>query len=305
MSKRALVIGGTGFLGTGIVQELLLAGWSVAALSRGRTAAAVGEVRQIVADRKHPGALAAALHDERFDVVVDCAAYDEPDAVDAVATLASRVEHYFFISTDFVYIARADLNYPLDEDAPKQVDHAYGLGKLACERVLTEAWRLQGFPATVLRPPHILGHGKALGCEFGQMRDMQLLEKLRSGQGLVLTAEGQLLVQPVWHREIGRAIVHMADQRVSFGQIFNMPGPQCVTTRMYYQTIADMLGVPLRFESISIEELRRLKPAIAPVARHRVYDSRRLTETTGYKPALKLRDALEETLEWMQGAGGA
>ena len=302
MTRSALVIGGTGFLGTGIVEELLLAGWSVTSLGRGRIPNRATQAAFIQCDRNTPGALAAAVADGRFDLVVDCAAYKAPEAQSVIESLATRTGHYVLISTDFVYAAPPDLRYPLSEDAPKQTEAPYGGGKLACEAALAAAWKDRQFPSTSLRPPHILGHGKVLGADFSQMRDPQVLDRIRSGNGLTLIADGQLLIQPVWHREIGRCIAHIAGNPAAFGQIFNIAGPDCVTTLEYYQIIARRLNVELRFRSLSLAEVAATMPDRAPVLRHRIYDTTRLRTTTGYVPSLRLDDAIAETLAWMQAA---
>ena len=301
----ALVIGGAGFLGTGIVRELVAAGWHVTALGRGNKRMLVDGVPLLRADRAHPGALGAALEDKRFDLVVDCAAYKEADAEEAVATFAGKTAHYVFISTDFVYSPGIEGPFPIKESAPKEERLAYGTGKLACEAVLRRAYERQGFPATALRPPHIMGAGKELGGGTVQGRDTQLLRRLRAGEaeGITLLDAGQLLIQPVWNREVGTCIAHIAGNARSFGEVFNCTGPDCVTTRRYYQLIADRLGVPLKTTSMDTGEYLQKWPDKAPFARHRIYDLSHLAETTGYRPRWRLEDAIGETVAWMDEAG--
>jgi nucleoside-diphosphate-sugar epimerase len=299
MGWRALVIGGTGFLGTAIVRELLQAGWSVTTLGRGNKPNILPQAEFVAADRAQPGALAAALGGRTFDLVVDCAAYQRPHAEDAVATFAGRTGHYIFISTDFVYSPAIEGPFPITEDAPKEQERPYGTGKLACEAVLTQAYEERGFPCTTLRPPHIVGAGKELGTGSVQGRDPRILAHLRAGTSLTLLAEGLLLIQPVWNREVGTCIVHIAGNPRSFGQVFNCTGPDCVTTRRYYQLIADRLGVPLRYETMAVAEYLQRWPERAPFARHRIYDLSRLAEATGYRPRWRLQDAIAETVEWM------
>ena len=97
MASQALVIGGAGFLGTGVVRELRAAGWQVTSLGRGRKQNTVEGVEFIQADRRQPGALARAIKERGFDLVVDCAAYQRPDAEGAVATFAGKTGHYVFM----------------------------------------------------------------------------------------------------------------------------------------------------------------------------------------------------------------
>jgi nucleoside-diphosphate-sugar epimerase len=304
MPGEALVIGGAGFLGSGIVRELQRAGWRVTSLGRGRKVSTAQGVDFVTADRSVPGALAGALAGRRFDLVVDCALYKGPDAEDAVATFAGQTPHYVFISTDFVYAPDIEGPFPIAEDAPKERERPYGTGKLDCEAVLTRAFEAGGFPFTALRPPHIMGAGKELGSGTVEGRDPHLLEHLRTGQNVTLLAEGQLVIQPVLNREVGACIVHLAGNQGAFGQIFNCTGPDAVTTRRYYRLIADRLGVPLRAGSMPVGDYLARWPERAPFARHRIYDLSRLRERTGYRPTFRLEEAIAETVDWMAAAAG-
>jgi nucleoside-diphosphate-sugar epimerase len=107
------------------------------------------------------------------------------------------------------------------------------------------------------------------------------------------------VIQPVWNREVGTCIAHLAGNACAFGQIFNCTGPDCVTTRLYYQLVADRLGLPLRTTSLDVSAYLSQWPDRAPFARHRIYDLRHLTETTGYTPRWPLADAVAETAAWM------
>jgi nucleoside-diphosphate-sugar epimerase len=298
----ALVIGGAGFLGTGIVRELVAAGWHATALGRGNKRLLVDGVGYLRADRGELGALARAVDGRTFDLVVDCAAYKEADIENAIDAFAGSSKHYVFISTDFVYSPQIAGPFPIGEDAPKEQNLPYGNGKLACEARLARAWAEQRFPSTTLRPPHIMGAGKELGSGTVQGRDATLLERLRAGDaaGVTLLAEGQLLIQPVWNREVGACIAHIAADERAFGQVFNCAGPDCVTTRRYYQLIADRLGVPLRAGSMDVREYLSKWPDRTPFARHRIYDMTRLAETTAYRPRFALEEAIAETVAWME-----
>jgi nucleoside-diphosphate-sugar epimerase len=147
-----------------------------------------------------------------------------------------------------------------------------------------------------------MGAGKELGSGTVQGRDARLLERLRAGDpdGITLLAEGQLLIQPVWNREVGACIAHIAGDERAFGQVFNCAGPDCVTTRRYYQLIADRLGVPLNAGSLDVRAYLERWPERAPFARHRIYDMRKLTAVTGYRPRFPLWQAIAETATWME-----
>lgn len=296
MSRAALIIGGTGFLGGAIVAVLRKAGWAVTCLGRGNKPA-LADVPLVVADRATPGAMKAALAGRRFNLVVDCAGFQEPHALDAAETFADT-GHLIFVSTDFVYAADHAAIFPLAEGAPKQLDLPYGAGKLACEKVLLES----GLPVTILRPPHIIGPGRALGCDPMAMRDMKLLDRMTAGEPVPMLLDGQLLIQPVATDEVGLCIAHIAGRREAFGRIFNCCGPDAVTTLRYHQLIAEAIGQPLKHRSVDAAELQRAHPDRMHMLRHRIYDLSALRQTTGYQPQVRLADAISQTVGWLQSS---
>ena len=303
MNKLALVIGGTGFVGTAVVEELGKVGWEVAALSRGQTASRLGDqVRLIEADRNNPEQFAETLAGETFDLVVDCGVKKRLDAEAAVRALLGRAGHYVWISTTSVY-SPFQQSFPINEDGTKFPSLAYAAGKLECEEVLQAAWRESGFAATALRPPYIDGAGRNIGPDPCYGRSAELLRVMSKGE-VVLLAEGMLLIQPVWNREIGRCIAHIAGDEKTFGEVFNLSGATQVTIRQYYMLIAEKLGVELRFESKSISSFCEEFPnKICDAISHRVFDLSKLTRVTGFEPTLGLAESICENVDWQLQRG--
>lgn len=304
---RVLIIGGSGFVGSALCEELSRLGHAVTSLSRGRMPVSQ-HATSLVADRAEPAAVRTAIGDRVFDLVIDTCTYTADDARNALSAIQGRCGHYVFISTDFVYVAHDDLRLPIDEHARTHTQTPYAAGKLAAEQVFREAFERDGFPITTLRPPHVLGAGKNLGSDFTSIRDGRILDKLRAGTGTTLLEGGQLLLQPVWHREIAWCCDAIAGKRSAMGEVFNLAGPDCITTRRYYQLIADALQVPLKFESVSLDIFTAAHPDRAPMTRHRIYSTEKLTRLTGYQPRGRVEDAIQETLQWMlrreQNPGG-
>lgn len=173
--ERALVVGGTGFLGGAIVDALCTRGYAVTLLSRGETdRAAPGGVERLRADRH--GDL-RVLTGRSFDWVFDTCAF----APDAVATLldalGGRLGRYVLASSLSVYgrydvpglseaqevpdateedIRAAAAVPPADRASAAAYGASYGPLKRACERVAAD--RL-GDRATLLRIGLIVGAG--------------------------------------------------------------------------------------------------------------------------------------------------
>lgn len=98
---RLLVLGGTHFVGRAVVEDALGRGWSVTTVNRSGNSA--DGVEALVADRLEPGALAAVLGSEKWDLVVDTWSQQPAAVADSAALLAGRAGHYAYVSSRSVY----------------------------------------------------------------------------------------------------------------------------------------------------------------------------------------------------------
>lgn len=171
---KALVVGGTGFLGSAIASELVARGHQTFVLSRGQTDRTVAGTTAIHADRF--GDL-TTLKDHVFDWVFDTCAY-APDAVDRLAgALGNQVQRYVLISSISAY-GRFDKKGITEDDAAPEANaddlalaaglapgkrasafsygSSYGPLKKSCELAATARF---GARATALRVGLLVGAG--------------------------------------------------------------------------------------------------------------------------------------------------
>lgn len=305
MKKTALVIGATGLLGYGVVRELLDAHYDITAVARGRTHTAPfpASVPVTVCDRTRDDELKQVVGKKRWDLVVDCAAYEPAQVEAAVKIFAKCAGHYFFISSDFVYAYDPAGTYPTRESDPRVSQAsgvpAYAVNKVLCENLVLRAYQDEHVPMTILRPTHIVGAGKPLGCDPVLGRAPQLLEYMRAGKPVPVLLEGRMLIQPVYSREVGRCILHLAGNPRTWGHVFNIAGEECVTVAHYYRLIAKALSIPLSITNMSLANFLRENPERSPMCRHRIYDLSHLRTLTNYKHFYSLDEGMVEAIEWM------
>src|SRR5882724_10684223 len=113
---KLLIIGGTGFLSSALVEESLGAGHEVTIVTRGKRPSPFGPaVRMIVADRADPGAFRSAVQAQTFDAVLDAICFTPEQARQDVECFAGRTGRLVMISTDFVYTV-SPRTLPITED---------------------------------------------------------------------------------------------------------------------------------------------------------------------------------------------
>jgi len=153
-SRRVLVLGGTGWLGRTIVDELLIEGADVTCLARGTTGSVPEGARFVQADRSLPGAYEPATG--IWDEVIELAHAPEFVAP-ALDALADRAAHWTLVSTVSVY---AQNDEPGADESARLVEpkdpSAYADAKVLAER--TTRLRL-GSRLLIARPGLIVGPG--------------------------------------------------------------------------------------------------------------------------------------------------
>ncbi len=162
---RLLVLGGTTFVGRGIVAAALEAGHAVTTFTRGQSdpGAFAGRVEQLHGDRDPDvGDGLAALTTGEWDACLDVSGY-VPRIVGASARLlAERVGRYLFVSTGSVYehplpVGADEMapRLPAADDGVEDVDVRYGELKVACEDVVREVYGMDR--STIIRPGIVAG----------------------------------------------------------------------------------------------------------------------------------------------------
>jgi len=291
--SNILVIGGSGFLSQTIVCEALASGHQVWTITRGQRPVPAGAT-SLIADRKDREGFARAVSEARteWDLVIDCIGYSPEDLRQDVAVLTPLARHLIFVSTDFVYDP-ARRQFPQQEETDAYIAEGYGGQKREAEIVLLDA-QPAAMAWSIVRPSHIYGPGSQLGCLPEHGRDPQLIEQIRARQSLRLVGGGHFLQHPILARDLARTILSMQGKSEAIGQIFNVAGPDIITSREYYQIIARLLGVRVEILEMPVDEYAREHPEAAPFLCHRFYDLSKLARTAMHIPATRLEDGLRQ-----------
>lgn len=152
---KALVIGGSSFVGKRLVQALLAQGTSVTVISR--TAMPDASIRHIQCDRRDATALAAATNGQHWDAIYDHCCMTGDEARAAVDILRDKTGHYVLTSSMCVYgwgtgLAETAFD-PLSDAEPGGWQNAYTIGKRDAERAIARS----GMTHTLVRLPIMLG----------------------------------------------------------------------------------------------------------------------------------------------------
>ncbi len=185
MSRRALVTGGAGFIGSHVVDTFVAAGYDVTILddfSSGKEQN-VNPAATVVRDSIASPAAATLIGDGKFDVVAHLAAQidvrksvDDP-AWDAALNIGGSLNMLEAVRksghpTRFIFSSSGGAQYgdfvemPTVETAAKDPQSPYGIAKLAVEYYMSYFARIHGLDTVALRYANVYGprqdpHGEA------------------------------------------------------------------------------------------------------------------------------------------------
>jgi UDP-glucose 4-epimerase len=299
MAMNVVVTGGSGFIGSHVVDALVDAGHRVTVLDHRvrphRRDVGYEDVdlldlsSVLVATREaeHVFHLAAVSN---VNYAFKYPAYST--ALNVMGTTnvleAARVngcKRVHLASTVWVYNGAPD-GEVVDESVPFYLNgagHIYTSTKMACEMLCHNYGELYNLPFTVLR----------YGIPYGpRMREELLipifLKKALAGEPLSIAGDGSQYRKFVYVTDIAQA--HLAAmQECAVNQTYNLEGPEKVTVLQVAERIRDLVGEHVKIECV---------PARAGDFGGKEISAEKAWRELGWRPKTGFEAGLKETAEW-------
>ncbi|MBX4940883.1 NAD-dependent epimerase/dehydratase family protein [Rhizobium binae] len=312
---RVLIIGATGHVGTYLVPRLVEAGHDVVTISRGaakpytenRAWASVDQRRMDRAEMERVGEFGKAVRALKADIVIDMICFTLESAEQLVTALSGHVGH--FLHTGTIWTHGYATTVPTREEAPKSPFGDYGIQKAAIETYLLRQARLQGFPATIIHPGHIVGTGWAPLNPAGNFNP-EVFSILARGETLALPNFGLETVHHVHADDVAKMFMDaVAHWNASIGESFHAVSEQALTLRGYAEAMSRWFGREpnLTFapfdawaEGQTAEDARATWEHVARSPNCSIAKARRLL---GYAPRYTSLQAVQESVGWLAGQG--
>lgn len=222
MSRKVLLLGGTGAIGHYLVGELAAIGCSVVVTTRSEHDDEAC-VRYINGDARDNAFLRLVLAETKPDAIIDFMIYPTFEFLDRYKLLLESTSHYFFLSS---YTVFAD-NSPITEDSPRLLDVCidadflrtddYPLKKARCENIL----RNSGYQNwTILRPSITYSTNR---FQFGCLEADTVC--YRSFQNLPVVIASEVLDKTTtltWAGDTAKMIARLVFNKAAMCEAFNL-----------------------------------------------------------------------------------
>ena len=304
---RLLILGGSGFVSSHLVEMAIGCGHEVWHVTRGKRTSAMNEkAHSLIADRNDPSSLNAALKESGvrvFDAALDCICFTAEHASIDLEVLEGYTDRVVVISTESVYHP-AFKKVPQDENGERYLDDGfYGANKRRMEETFINK-APKSLKWTLFRPPHIYGPGSWLGCFPEHTRQADLLEYMKAGKSIRLVGGGQYLIEPLYVEDLCRVMLESINNEKCYNEIFCISGPDTITNRRYFEIIGEILQVPVTFETIPEEGYLDTHPYASGNLCHRVYNKKKLADTGIRLPDMSIEEGLKIHTDYLLSQEG-
>ncbi len=309
-SRRVLVTGGAGFIGSHLVDTLLDRGFRVTVLDNLNTGVRTNinaDADFVEGDVRNTDDISRAFYPTP-DIVCHLAgqasirlAWANPEAdlnVNVVGTLnilsaikKHRTPRLLYASSMMIYGDPQIL--PTPETAPALPVAHYGVTKFAAERYVALAAEDPEHPLAVtsFRMFNVFGPRQALDNPYQGVLAIFLGHALR-GEKITIHSDGEQSRDFVYVDDICRAWADAIDSPATFGQVFNLGSGRATTVNQLCDAVLRQFGLDRSTFSVTaapaqIGDIRRSEAAIDAVA-----------EALAWQPRVNLERGMAATVAW-------
>lgn len=304
MTKKVLLLGGTGAIGMYLIPELISSRFSVYVTSRSKRESDHASLEYIHGDARDLEFLQDILTTDEYDVVVDFMNYSTEEFRDRYELLLGNCKQYIFLSSYRVF-TEADV---ITEESPRILDvttdqkyletDEYALAKARQEDILRLA---EAKNWTIVRP------GITYSRTRFQLGTMEAnLFVWRALQGLPVALPREMLSKMTtmtWAGDVGRLIARLALNKKAVGDDFNVVTCEYQTWEYVSEIYSSILGLKVQLigtdayisamggglNHYQVNNDRML---------NRILDNSKILKVTGENQSdfMKLRDGLQREL---------
>lgn len=306
---RILVLGGTGAMGTHLVDLLIQSGVEVAVTSRSRSGTE-GILQYIHGNAQNDTFLRSVLR-EKWDVIVDFMNYSTDNFKKRVNVLLDATTQYVFLSSARVYGNSA---IPLTEKSPRLLDMSedqaflatdeYALAKARQENLLIESDR---YNWTIIRPYITYSEDR---LQLGMLEKEDWLYRSLHGRTIIFSQDINFKSTTLTYGlDVAKGIQSLLGNTNALGEIFHITSSQSVLWKdvlaMYMDVLQQHLGYRPKLLFQDSHEIQQWHSGKYQILYDRMYDRKfdnqkinRFIDTGNFvHPMIGLRTCLNRFLK--------
>ncbi len=298
---KVLFIGGTGIISSAVTPMAIEQGMDLYLLNRGQSIRPLpAGTTHLPADIHDPQAVEAVLSGHEFDVVVNWVAYVPEDVTRDIAWFRHRTRQYVFISSASAYQIPGGA-LPITEGTPLvNPIWPYSQQKIACENVLMQAHREEGFPVTIVRPSHTYDK-TSVPTTAGRYTAM---DRLQRGKPALIHGDGTSLWTLTHHRDFALGFVGLLGHPLAIGEAVHITSDEVLTWNQIHTILARAFGVEEHFVHVPSDLIHAYDPELGAgllgdKASCKVFDNSKIKRLVpAYRAVIPFHQGAAEIAQW-------
>ena len=240
--------------------------------------------------------------DLTFDAVVNWIAFTPEDIKRDIELFKGNTKQYIFISSASCY--QTPLLHPvITESTPLHNPlWDYSLNKIWCEDLLTQQYREQGFPMTIVRPS--LTYETVIPIAIGGFKEFTTADRILKGKKIIIHGDGKSLWTVTHSSDFAKGFAGLIGNRQAIGHAFHITSDEILSWNTLYGMLADALGKEADVVHISSDFICRLEPSftgtlLGDKAESVIFDNSKIKMfVPEFKATIPFREGIKDTINW-------
>lgn len=238
---KVLFVGGSGIISAHCTRRAVDSGMDVYVLNRGTNAmrGLPDGATRLTGDSRDRLSILDAIGELTFDVVVNWVNFTPDQVKQDIEVFTGRTSQYVFISSASAY-QTPPTHLPVVESTPlRNPFWEYSRNKIACEDLLMDAYRAEGFPVTIVRPSHTYDE-TMIPFDGG----WTVVERMRQGKPVIVPGDGTSLWTITHSRDFAKGFTGLLGNTSAIGEAVHITGQESPSWNQIYTQVAAAAGVP-------------------------------------------------------------
>lgn len=302
---KVLFIGGTGIISSAVSKLALEKGIDLYLFNRNNRKELIPEGAKIIqGDIRREDEAREILKDYSFDVVVNWIAFTPEHIETDLRLFRDKTNQYIFISSTSIY-KRPPESFIVNEKTPVSNPFwEYSQNKIACEELLFDEHRKNGFPVTVVRPAHTYGNILIPHIFNSHKSRWSIVERMKRGKKIIVPGDGTSLWVLTYNADFAKGFIGILGNPKTIGEVYQITSDEVVTWNQITDYIGEAAGVKPDIVHISTDFITACVPwikgeLVGDLINSVCYDNSKIKELVpDFKAATPVREGLKETVDW-------
>ncbi|TBL70412.1 SDR family oxidoreductase [Paenibacillus thalictri] len=303
---KVLFIGGTGLISEAVSQRAAEQGLELYLFNRGLRRPFVPQGAQVIVGDIRAAEAAETLKRYEFDVIVDWISFTPEHIRNNIQLFQGKTAQYIFISSASAY-QKPPSHYLITESTPLHNPYwQYSRDKIACENMLMDAYREEGFPVTIVRPSFTYGDTMIPAALNSWQHPWSLVDRMRRGEPIVVHGDGTSLWTMTHNTDFAKGFVGLLGLSQAVGQSFHITSDEVLDWNQIYTAIGKAAGVRPNLVHVASDVIVSVSPEQegnlhGDKAVSGVFDNSKIKRfVPGFCATVPFERGMERTVRWFE-----